>query len=1376
MNFKRAAGAFTGTYTETYATLTGTNNFTGSFILKNDFGSITYQRGAVNNMTFNCTEGASGYKLSGTTSFNVVSTESLSFNAFDLTRSDGKVLHALAGTLKRTNNNYIGLLTFSDGEPTTSSPDFLNWILVISDLNDSNSNSIPDLSDSVPTLIISTQPISITTNVNTAVTFSVTAIGTNTINYQWYFNGTPINGATSSSLTLNNVTTSNAGSYTVNLTNNGGNITSSAAVLTVIPLPTIITQPTSSQVLAYTPTTLTVTASGGNALAYQWYKDGVTIIGATSSSYLLNGQNSDNGSYTVIVTNSAGSITSNPALINVTAPSVIPYVFNSIKSLYLISSNGTATNLNLGKCNGIAINNSNTSYVLDYVRKYILCITQSGTIATRGLPGFGLPGFGSSPQRIAIDSNGNSYTTDNVDNVIRKIAVDGTVTIIAGNLGVIGANDGTGASATFNSPVGITIDSNGNLYVADYGNKLIRKIDTLYNVTTVAGIAGISGYTDGPINQATFTSPIGITIDTNYNIYVCESLSNTIRKITTAGIVSTYAGKSQSAGALDGVGVAARFNNPQDLTVDSFGNLYVADSGNYLIREIDTAANVKSIAGKSGVSGSIDGSGISAGFAFLTGISFNKTNGTLAVTEYNSASNISFVRLGIPAILTSITSQPKSLLVNPGSSATFAVNVTGQAPFTFQWFKNGVPIPGATSNAYSITSAQLTDAASYYVTITNSQDIETSSSAILSINSPPLITTQPISATATLGYPVMFSVNAIGGVNLQYQWYLNGKTITDATSNVYRIPSTTTSNVGLYTVSVSNQAGSSISSTANLVLNSPYVFTTIAGSAGLSGAIDAAGSLARFNRPTGICVDKNGNIFVSDTNNFAIRKITPSGFVSTYAGVLGMQGRQIGSTSVSNFYMPLGITLDATGNLYVIDENAVKKITNGGSVLIFAGNSQVLSMVSGSNQYINISGIYSITLNTPQAIALDNLGNYFVSAYTTLNSGFSGVYKLSNTGLGSLITPSLDAARLSGIVTDSLNNVYICVNNVIDKISSSGVLTVFAGSGSAGSLDGVGGAASFNSPTGLAVDSNDNLYVADSGNNLIRLITPSGVVTTIGGTSALNPGSSDGAGSNASFYNPIGIAVDSSGAIYVADNYNNTIRKGVIQTVAQVAPVIITQPSSQATFVGSAVTLSAAFSSSGNTTYQWYQNGIAIPGANSNNYTVNSAKSTDTGIYTLVATNSSGSVTTNPVAIAVTDIPKVTNSTQLVNVSCLQQLPKNGMLTTGFILQGTQSSQVLIRVSGPALANFGVPNVMTDPTLKLYDSNQNVVASNSGWAGNQNIATAANSVGAFAIQDTSSNDSAVLVNLQPGAYTVQGASASGQAGSLIIEVYQLPAN
>ena len=205
-----------------------------------------------------------------------------------------------------------------------------------------------------------------------------------------------------------------------------------------------------------------------------------------------------------------------------------------------------------------------------------------------------------SPEGIVVDPNGNIYVADTSNDTIRKITSTGMVTTVAGIAKSYGSNDGQGTAARFFLPTGVALDANGNFYFADRYNYTIRKIDSAGMVTTIAGFAGSYGSTDGQGTAARFYNPTGVAVDSSGNIYVADSYNHTIRKITSTGMVTTIAGQVNSKGSNDGQGTAARFYTPQGVAVDTNGDIFVADTNNHTIRKITSTGMVTTIIGQVG--------------------------------------------------------------------------------------------------------------------------------------------------------------------------------------------------------------------------------------------------------------------------------------------------------------------------------------------------------------------------------------------------------------------------------------------------------------------------------------------------------------------------------------------------------------------------------------------------------------------------------------------------------------------------------------------------------------------------------------------------------------------------------------------------------
>ena len=311
--------------------------------------------------------------------------------------------------------------------------------------------------------------------------------------------------------------------------------------------------------------------------------------------------------------------------------------------------------------------------------------------------------------------------------------------------------------------------------------------------------------------------------------------------------------------------------------------------------------------------------------------------------------------------------------------------------------------------------------------------------------------------------------------------------------------------------------------------------TTLAGST--SGDADGTGTAAQFNSPRGVAVDSSGNVYVADYSNHRIRKISPAAVVTTLAG--SSVGYVDDTGTAAKFSYPTGVAVDSSGNVYVADTNnhRIRKISPAMEVTTLAGSS--LGYMDGTGtaaQFYN-----------PRGVAVDSSGHVYVADYRNHR-----IRKIDPTGVVTTFAGSTSgdadgtgtAAQFNsphGVAVDGSGNVYVADtnNHRIRKISPAAVVTTLAGS-SVGYVDDTGTAAKFNGPAGVAVDSSGNVYVADYLNNRIRKIDPAGVVTTFAGSSS---GYMDGALTAAQFNSPHGVAVDGSGHFYVADQNNNRIRK-----------------------------------------------------------------------------------------------------------------------------------------------------------------------------------------------------------------------------------------
>jgi sugar lactone lactonase YvrE len=277
------------------------------------------------------------------------------------------------------------------------------------------------------------------------------------------------------------------------------------------------------------------------------------------------------------------------------------------------------------------------------------------------------------------DNAGNLFVTDNGNHTIRKITPAGVVSTYAGAAGVPGSTNGEALVARFNYPFGIVIDSIGNLFVTDYLSHTIRKITPAGAVSTFAGSPGVIGSTNATGTAARFNVPLGLAIDGANNLYVADTNNHTIRKITPAGAVSTVAGLALSSGMADGTGSAARFNRPFGVTSDATGTLYVADTDNHSVRKITPAGVVTTLAGSAAVAGSTDGVGSAAQFDGPFGTKLD-ASGNLYVADTGNRTVRKITPAGLVSTVVGIiesTPFTENVLPDPGAQTAYSLEIYG---------------------------------------------------------------------------------------------------------------------------------------------------------------------------------------------------------------------------------------------------------------------------------------------------------------------------------------------------------------------------------------------------------------------------------------------------------------------------------------------------------------------------------------------------------------------------------------------------------------------------------------------------------------------------------------------------------------------------
>lgn len=819
------------------------------------------------------------------------------------------------------------------------------------------------------------------------------------------------------------------------------------------------------------------------------------------------------------------------------------------------AANGTGAVARFSSPAGIAVDVTGTVYIADTFGPSIRKITPDGLVTTFAgkagndgtADGTGEVARFSRPRGLAIDGSGNLYVSDQTSFTIRKISPAGEVTTFAGLGGVGGSTDGTGAAARFSDPDGLALDATGNLYVADGANHTIRKITPAGVVSTFAGVAGLRGSVNGPPDVARFNDPTGLAIDNLGNLYVTDSGNYTVRKISPAGIVTTVAGQL-AYGYIDGVGEAARFWEPRGLAIDAGGNLYVTDAVVHVIRRIDPAGVVSTLAG--GLNqGSADGIGTAARFGYPRAIAVD-ASGVLYITD---TQNHTIRRAAGPA---SINTHPHSATVELGQNATLSVTLNGGSGATYQWAKNGVALPGAVASILLLGPITREDAGTYRVVVTTSEGgVTTSNAAVLTVNGPPFFTGQPAPVAVVAGSDIAFGDIAAGTPAPSFQWFKSGAPIAGAVDASFTLSRATAADAGDYALKTTNSYGTITSTPFTVTVTPTVVFSTFAGRA-MIGATDGGVRVARFNFPNAATVDSAGNVFVADGGNHVIRKITSNGMVSTVAGLSGAWGNADGVGELARFHRPEGIAVDGEGNLYVSDSFTVRKITPDGVVTTLAGQANQFGAQDGTGGAARFS--------TLTGLAVDGAGNIYVA-----DSGNHTMRKITPVGVVTTVAGAagvagstdgvLSVARFNyptGVTVDSTGNIYVADlgNATIRVITSGGIVRTLAGrTGQRGVEDGPGGTALFESPWGLTLDVAGDIFVSDVLNHTVRKVTSAGMVSTVAGTRRVS-GYADGIGGVARLDTPRGVIADADGVLYIVDSANHAVRRlspaGVMSTLA----------------------------------------------------------------------------------------------------------------------------------------------------------------------------------------------------------------------------------
>jgi len=708
----------------------------------------------------------------------------------------------------------------------------------------------------------------------------------------------------------------------------------------------------------------------------------------------------------------------------------------------------------------------------------------NSTLATENLAG-GTATFSTTGLSAGVNVLTAVYSGDaNYGGSSTPLTTTSIIMSIAG--GGIG-DGGLATAAALDSPLGVAVDAGGDIFIADSNNNVIREVSAATGViTTVAGV-GIAGYTGdgGQATDAELDYPTAIARDSSGDIFIADSLNNLIREVS-GGVISTVAGNGNDGYSGDGhEATAAELSSPSGVAVDSHGNLYIADFGNDVIREVSGGV-INTVAGN-GISG-YTGDGHQATAAELSSPSGIAVDTSENLYIADSGNNV--IREVSAGVINTVAGDGTSGYSGDGQQAT-AAELAGP-------------------------SAVAVSAGTIYIADTYNDVIREVSAGVINT----------VAGDGTSGYsgdgsqatgaelsnPSGVAVDSSGNIY-----------IADTENNVIREVSLgmikTVAGDGFVTYSgdggqasnagLSNPASVTVDSAGNIYIADFYnsvvrevnassgVITTVAGdgTSGYSGDGQQA-TAAQLNEPTGVAVDAAGDIFIADSGNNVIREVNTQGLINTIAGdgTAGYSGDGNPATAAL-LDEPEAVAVNASGNLYIADtgNNVIREVAGG-----------VINTIAGNGNYGDSGDGGSATaaeLAGPTGVAVDASG---------------GDLYIADTG-----------------------------NNLVREVSLSIINTV-AGGGSPSSGIGDGGPATdavLSDPGGVAVDSSGNLYIADTGDNVIREVNTHGVINTDAGNGTSGYGGDGGSATDAELNGPVGIAVDASANLYIADSGNNLVRE-----------------------------------------------------------------------------------------------------------------------------------------------------------------------------------------------------------------------------------------
>ncbi len=703
--------------------------------------------------------------------------------------------------------------------------------------------------------------------------------------------------------------------------------------------PSIALQPKDQSAPAGGTVTLRVTATGSGPFTYQWSHDGKTLPNNL----------------------------------------IIPLAGSGL------GDGRAATNVGFQSLGGAAAGPLGGVFMADIANQRVRRVDPTGIITTAA--GNGLQGFSGDngaatnasldlPQSVAVDAAGNLFIADTQNQRIRKVDTNGVITTVAGiSLKGRTGDGGAATNATLGSPSGVAVDSTGNILVADTGNAVIRRVDAAGIINTIAG-NGVPGYSGdgGQATNASLNSPSGVCRDVFGNLFIADTGNAVVRKVEVNGIITTLAGNgSPGFSGEGGAATNASLGSPSGVSVDGLGNVFIADRGNQCVDKVDPRGIITLVAGNgsNGFSGD-GGPATNAGLGYVSGVAAGPP-GSFFIAD---AGNKRVRQVDAAGIITTIAG-------------------------------NGIGDGGPATNA-------------------------------------------------SLLYPSAMATTPAGDLLIAD---LQDRRVRKVDTN--------------------------------------GIITTVAGG-GTNSIGDGGGAVAvSLSGPSGLAIDGSGDLFIADTAGGRVRKVDTQGVISTVAGS-GVEGYSgdggLATNAALNF--PSSVALDAAGNVTFLDlvNLRVRRVGGDGIVATVAGD--------GSVGYSGDGGAATnASLDSPSSVAIRGAGGLLIAGGSEAGS--------------------------------------------VRAVDANGIINRVAGDGAAG-YSGDGGAAldaSLGILRGMAVDATGNIFIADWGNGRIREVDYNGIITTVAGNGVGGYSGDGAAATNASLNGPTGVALDSSGDLYIADTGNRLVRK-----------------------------------------------------------------------------------------------------------------------------------------------------------------------------------------------------------------------------------------